>query len=257
MAAACAADADSGGASVESAELALEQAALTAQLDSLVADAADRNSRFDIGQGFEGAAEQLKLQLHAELPCAVATRVGSTLNITYDGQCVTYGRALTGQHTVRVMRNADNEVGVHHEFSSFGDARLLLSGSADVTWSRTSRTRRVQHWLTFQALSGPGAGLVGESNGDSTQMYLDDHVRINGFRQWHSSEGPYSLDLHAIEQRFADSVPQLGAYALTIPSDAALTLAFGRIDTDNIRVTVQGAQRELAYVIGVDGTLER
>jgi hypothetical protein len=261
LAAACTQATDRGGASVENAELAVHEAALTAQLDSLVADAADRFSRFDIGQGFENAAEQLKVQLNQELPCAAVTRQASTLSIVYalNADCNAHGRALAGQHTVRVMRNADDEVGVHHEFEDFRDSRLSLTGSADVTWSRTSRSRRVQHTLSFEVLSGTSTGVAGESQGDSTQLTLDGStqgVRINGLREWHSTRGLYSLDMQAIEQLFADSVPQLGAYELTLPTDDALTLAFGRIDTDNIRVTVQGAQRELSFVVHPDGSLE-
>jgi hypothetical protein len=260
LAAACTNAAERGGASVESAELAVQEAALTAQLDSLIAEAAERNSRFDIGQGLDNAAEQLKLQLNHELPCAAVTRQGSVLSVFYDaagsGGCSWHGRALAGQHSVRVMRNADNEVGVHHEFTDFRDGKLSLSGSADVTWSRLSKSRRVLHSVTFAALSGASAGVTGESTGDSTQLTLSDGVRINGLREWQSSRGFYSLDMQAIEQRFSDSVPELGAYELTLPTADALTLAFGRIDTDNIRVTVQGAQRELSFVVLPDGSIE-
>ena len=267
LVAACSNAADRGGASVESAEAAVYESALTAQLDSLIAEVADRDSRFDIGQGLDNAAEQLQVQLDAELPCAAVTREGSVLSIVYSAQqapvgdaagsgCSWHGRTLAGQHTVRVMRNADNEVGVHHEFTDFRDGKLSLRGSADVTWSRISKSRRVLHSVAFAALSGVSAGVTGESIGDSTQVTLADGVRINGLREWHSSRGFYSLDMQAIEQRFEDSVPELGAYELTLPSEDALTLAFGRIDTDNILVTVQGAQRELSFVVRPDGSLE-
>ena len=254
--AACGNAEDRGGASVESAELALEQSTLTAQIDTLVADAADLNSRFDIGQGFEAAAEQLQLQLNVAVPCATVVRQGSTLAIVYDAigiPCAYHGRQLAGWHTVRVMRNADNEVNVHHEFADFRDTRVSLSGSADVTWSRTSGSRRVEHAVSYTVLQGASAGWLGESYGDSTQLTLDDGVRINGLRTWSSAHGSYMLDMKAIEQRFADGVPQLGAYDLTTPENEALTLAFGRIDTDNIRVIIQGAQRDLSFVLRADG----
>jgi hypothetical protein len=95
-----------------------------------------------------------------------------------------------------------------------------------------------------------------ESTGDSTQVTLDDAVRINGLREWQSSRGFFTLDMQAVEQRFTDRVPELGDYELTLPSEHALILAFGRIDTDNILVTVQGAQRELSFVLGADGSLK-
>ena len=260
LAAACTDAAEHGGTSVESAELAVQEAALTSQLDAMLADAADQHSRFEIGRGLEQAAAQLQLQLNQDLPCAVVSREGNALNIVYDAAgsgCVWRGRALTGQHSVRVTRNADNEVSVHHELTNFGDQMLSLSGSADVTWSRLSKSRRVVHAVTFAALGGTSAGVTGESTGDSTQQTLTDGVRINGLREWQSSRGFYALDMQAIEQRFADSVPELGAYELTLETDDALTLAFGRIDTDNIRVTVQGAQQALSFVVGADGAVER
>jgi hypothetical protein len=259
LAAACSNAADRGGASVESAEIAVQESALTAQLDALIADAAERNSRFDIGQSLDNAAAQLVLQLNQELPCAAVTRQSNMLSIFYDAAgsgCFWRGRPLAGQHTVRVMRNADNEVGVHHEFIDFRDSTLSMSGSADVAWSRISKSRRVLHAVTFAALSGVSAGVTGESTGDSTQATLTDGVRINGLREWQSSRGAYELDMQAIEQRFTESVPYLGAYQLTLPSDDALILAFGRIDTDNILVTVQGAQRELSFVVRPDGSVE-
>lgn len=259
LAAACSHAADNGGASVENAEIAVQESALTAQLDALIADAADRNSRFDIGQSLDAAAAQIELQLHQELPCAAVARQGNMLDILYDAAgsgCFWHGRPLAGQHTVRVMRNADNDVGVHHEFTEFRDSTLSMSGSADVAWSRISKSRRVLHAVTFAALSGASAGVTGESTGDSTQVTLTDGVRINGLREWQSSRGAYELDMQAIEQRFTDSVPYLGAYELTLPSDDALILAFGRIDTDNILVTVQGAQRELSFVVRPDGSFE-
>jgi hypothetical protein len=259
LAAACSNAADRGGASVESAEIAVQESALTAQLDALIADAAERNSRFDIGQSLDNAAAQLVLQLNQELPCAAVTRQSNMLSIFYDAAgsgCFWRGRPLAGQHTVRVMRNADNEVGVHHEFIDFRDSTLSMSGSADVAWSRISKSRRVLHAVTFAALSGVSAGVTGESTGDSTQATLTDGVRINGLREWQSSRGAYELDMQAIEQRFTESVPYLDAYQLTLPSDDALILAFGRIDTDNILVTVQGAQRELSFVVRPDGSVE-
>jgi hypothetical protein len=167
--------------------------------------------------------------------------------------CAYHGHELAGWHTVRVMRNADNDVGVHHEFADFRDTRVSLSGSADVTWSRTSGTRRVEHTLTYSVLEGASAGWQGQSYGDSTQLTLDAGVRINGIRSWSSEHGDYMLEMQAIDQRFADSMPQLGAYDLTTPENQALTLAFGRIDTDNIRVTIQGAQRDLSFVVRADG----
>lgn len=249
----------SAGVSVEAAEVALSESALTAQVDALVADAADRSSHFDIGQDLAAAALQLEGQLAEQLPCAQILREGNAVRIVHDATasaCTSRGRNLSGLHTVRIVRNADNEVAVHHEWTELQDTNLSLSGSADVTWSRTSRSRRVVHELSFEVLDGPSAGRTGHSSGDSTHTTLADGVRLNGLRHWSSDRGTYALEMRAVEQRFADAVPEAGAYELTTPTDESLTLAFGRIDADNIRVIIQGAQKLLSFVVRADGSIE-
>lgn len=255
---ACAGSA-SGGVSVEDAELALHESALTAQLDAVMASAADVSSHFAVGQSLDEAARQLASYLRGQLPCAAITQHANTLDIVYDAAstaCSYRGHSWSGHQTLQILRNADNEVSVHQALEDLRSENLALSGSADVTWSRTSGSRHVVHSLTFETLSGPNRGQIRHSIGDTTQTTTDDTVRINGMREWSSDLGPYTLDMFAVEQRFADCVPQSGAYELTTPTGEPLSLAFGRIDTDTIRVTVQGAQQALTFVVRGDGSIE-
>jgi hypothetical protein len=242
------------------AEVALAQSALSTQADTLVSDTVELSTNFTIGQGLESAAEQLKDYLQTQLPCASIARERSTLAIAYGakaGNCSFHGHSVTGEHTIQVMRNADNEVSVHHEWDELSDGHLSISGNADVTWSRTAKSRHVLHELTYRVLNGRDQGRTGTGRGDRTQTAIEGGVRIAGERSWDGDQGHFLLDIDGVEMRFVDPVPQTGTYSLTTPSGAALTLVFSRRDADSIRVEVLGAQRAFSFVVKSSGTIER
>jgi hypothetical protein len=242
------------------AEVALQQSALSAQADTLVSDTVELSTNFTIGQGLENAAEQLKLYLQSQLPCAAIVRERTTLSIMYgekSGDCSYHGHSVTGEHTIQVMRNADNEVSVHHEWDDLSDGHLSISGNADVTWSRTAKSRHVLHELTYRVLNGRDQGRTGTGRGDRTQTAIDGGLRVEGERSWDGDRGHFALDIEGVEMRFVDPVPQSGTYSLTTPSGAALTLVFSRRDADSIRVEVLGAVRSYAFVVKSSGAIER
>jgi hypothetical protein len=242
------------------AQVALEQSALSTQADTLVSDTVELSTNFSIGQSLENAAEQLKDYVQSQLPCADITRDHSTLSITYgakSGNCSYHGHSVTGEHTIQVMRNADNEVSVHHVWNDLSDGHLSISGDADVTWSRTAKSRHVLHELTYRVLSGRDAGRTGTGRGDRTQTAIDGGVRLEGERTWDGDQGHFALDIDGVEMRFVDPVPEAGTYSLTTPSGAALTLVFSRRDADSIRVQVNTAQRSFAFVVTSSGAIER
>lgn len=240
------------------AQAALEGSTVTAQADTLVSDTVEIGTHFDIGSGLENAAAQIQAAIQAELPCADITRDGSALTINYGanpGDCSYHGHQVTGEHWIRVMRNADNEVTVHHEWQGLSDGRLAIDGEADVSWSRTANRRHVLHDLSYQVVSGRDQGRTGTGSGDRTQTAIDGGVRVDGERIWDSADGHYVLDLEDVEMRFIDPVPQAGTYRLTTPSDEALTLVFRRIDTDSIRVMVESPVNSFAFVVNSDGSV--
>jgi hypothetical protein len=240
------------------AQAALEDSTVTAQADTLVSDTVEISTHFDIGQGLENAAAQIQAAVQAELPCADITRSGSTLAIDYGakpGDCSYHGHQVTGAHSIRVMRNADNEVTVHHEWQGLSDGRLAIDGEADVSWSRTASRRHVLHDLTYEVVSGRDQGRTGTGTGDRTQTAIDGGVRVDGERIWDSADGHYVLDLDGVETRFVDPVPQAGTYRLTLPTGEALTLVFRRIDTDSIRVMVESPVDSFAFVVNADGSV--
>lgn len=242
------------------AEVALEEGALSAQADTLASETVELSTHFTIGQGLENAAEQLKDYLHGQLPCADISRERTTLSIVYGakpGDCSQRDHDVTGEHTIQVMRNADNEVSVHHEWNELSDGRLSISGNADVTWSRTAKSRHVVHELTYQGLNGRNQGHTGTARGDRTQTAIEGGVRVDGERSWHGERGHFALDSDAIEMRFIDPVPQAGTYRLTTPSGAALTMVFSRRDADSIRVAVRSANSAFSFVVRSSGAIER
>ena len=242
------------------AQVALEQSALSAQADTLASDTVELSTHFTIGQGLENAAEQLKDYLHGQLPCADITRERTTLAIVYGakpGECSYHGHNVTGEHTIQVMRNADNEVSVHHEWNELSNGRLSISGNADVTWSRIAKSRHVVHELTYHVLNGRNQGHTGTGRGDRTQTAIDGGVRVDGERSWDGEEGHFALDSDAIEMRFVDPVPQAGTYRLTTPSGAALTMVFSRRDADSIRVAVSAGKSAFSFVVRSTGAIER
>lgn len=243
------------------AQVALEQAALSAQADSLLSDTVELSTHFNIGQSLENAAEQLKDYISSQLPCASITRDRTTLAISYGaqsgGSCSYHGHSVSGEHTLQVMRNADNEVSVHHQWNELSDGHLSISGDADVTWSRTARSRHVLHELTYRVLDGREQGRTGTGRGDRTQTSIDGGVRFEGERSWDGEQGHFALDIDAVEMRFVDPVPQSGTYSLTTPSGATLTLVFSRRDADSIGVEVRSAERSFAFVVKSSGKIER
>jgi hypothetical protein len=244
--------------SADDAQSALEEAAVASQADTLISDTVEISTHFDIGQGLENAAEQIMAAIQAELPCAAIARSGSTLNIEYGanpGGCSYHGHQVTGAHSIHVMRNADNQVTVHHEWQDLSDGRLAIDGEADVSWSRTANRRHVLHDISYEVTSGLDRGRTGIGSGDRTQSTIDGGVRIDGARIWEAADGRYSLDLEDVEMRFIDPVPQAGTFQLTTPAGEALTLVFRRIDTDSIRATIESPARSYGFVVHADGSV--
>ena len=250
--------------SIDEVQVALEQSALSSQAETLLADGVEITTSFTIGSALEKAAEELKGLVTSQLPCAAITRDGATLAIEYGanaGDCTYHGHTFAGEHTVTVMRNAANEVTVHHEWSDFNDGRVSISGSADVNWNRTSKSRHVKHELTWTMLSGRYKGQSGTGRGDRTQTALEDGIavgmRVDGMRSWDGKVGHFDLDIDGVEMRWLDPVPQAGAYILTTPQDKALSLTFARTAADSIKVSARCDTREFSFVVMSDGRVER
>jgi hypothetical protein len=254
----------SSNMSVDEVQQALEESALSSQAETLLADGVEISTNFTIGDALEKAAQELQDFVGSQLPCANITREAAKLSVIYGakaGNCSFHGHTIAGEHTVTVMRNAANEVAVHHEWSDFNDGHVSISGSADVNWSRTAMSRHVQHEITWTILSGRYKGQTGTGRGDRTQMALDaglaTGMQVNGTRSWDGKHGHFDLDVDGVEIRWTDPVPQAGSYVLTTSKGNVLSLSFHRIDADSIQVSAKSGAREFAFEVMADGRVER
>jgi hypothetical protein len=254
----------SASISVEEAQTALEQSALSSQAETLLSDGVEITTNFTIGAALDKAAEELEDFVASQLPCARIVREAARLSISYGanpGNCSFHGHTFVGEHTVTVMRNAANEVALHHEWSDFSNGRVSISGSADVNWSRTSQSRHVQHEITWTMLTGRYRGHSGTGRGDRTQAALDAGLsigmRVDGTRTWDSDQGHFDLDIDRVEMRWSDPVPQAGSYVLTTPQGKMLSLTFNRTGNDSIEVSAKSEASEFAFAVMSDGRVER
>jgi len=247
------------------AQQALEESSLAAQAETLLAAGVDVTTQFTIGNAIEQAASEAQAFVVSQLPCALITRRASTLTIEYGaapGACIYRGHSFAGEHSISILRNAANEVAVHQEWNGFNDGHVSISGSADVTWSRTTASRHVLHEITWTVLTGSSSGMSGTGRGDRTQTPLAEGglatgMRIDGTRSWDDPAGHFDLDIDSVEVRWSDPVPQAGAYVLTTPTGMSLTLAFDRIDSSRIRVSARSGTRAFSFSIGPDGNVAR
>jgi hypothetical protein len=250
--------------SASEAQQALEQSALGSQAETLLSAGVDVTTHFTIGAAVDQAANETQAFVVSQLPCAKISRNAATLTIQYGalaGACSYHGHTFAGEHSVSVLRNAANEVAVHQAWNDFNDGHVSITGSADVTWSRTTESRHVIHDITWTVLTGNYAGQSGSGRGDRTQLPLADGgiatgIRIDGTRAWDVPAGHFDLDIDSVEVRWSDPVPQAGAYVLTTPAGLMLTLGFERIDASLIRVSARSGAREFSFAVASDGRVE-
>ena len=218
-------------------EIALSNSALT-----LTSGTVEISTNFTIGQGVEAAAEELKVFIETQLPCAEVTLTGSTLTVEYGalpGTCYYHGRTYSGVHAVTVSSAAEGDLVVDHSWTSLSDGTIEVSGTAHVTWSTAASSRTVEHDLTWTRISD---GIQRQGTGDRVHTPLAEGILVgieeNGVRSWISDKGSWDLSIEDLEMRWQDPVPQLGSLGLETPSGKSLNMEFERVDEDTIKVTV-------------------
>jgi hypothetical protein len=253
----------SGSAGVQDAQQALEESSISSQADALLSDAVEISTHFSVGNAASVAASELASFVQSQLPCADIEQDGATLSIAYGaqaGDCSYHGHIFSGEQTLRIMRNAANEIAVHHEWVDFGDGRIQMNGSADVVWSSTTSRRHITHEITYQVLSGRFVGRSASVSGDRTQdplaAGLAVGILIDGTRNWQNTRGDYTLDIDGVEMRWLDPVPQAGVYELTTPAGESFSLTFGRKDADSIQVSARSGTHEFSFIVNEDGSID-
>jgi hypothetical protein len=183
----------------------------------------------------------------------------ATLTVVYGakpGNCTYRGHPFSGTHVIRLERNEDARVEVHHQWLDFSNGVVSLDGSADVTWNFADKTRRVQHSSQWKNLA---SGRTGVGAGDRLQSVLEgglgEGIQVDGERSWDGQRGRWDLAIAGVQMRWTDPVPQAGSYTLSTPFDKTISMSFNRVDADTIKVTVTGPKREFSFDVSKLGAI--
>ena len=235
----------------------LQQASASSQAENLSAASVDISTNFTIGGAVEQAAGELKTFLNTQLPCADVSLSGATLTIEYGvnpGNCTYHGHTFSGSSSVTVSRNDIDDVVVDHKWTGLSNGIVELDGTAHVTWNFNDETRHVVHDLKWTHLA---SHRTGEGTGDRTQTPLaggiTEGIQVDGTRSWTGERGTWDLSINGVQMRWADPVPQAGTYALSTPYGKSVSMAFSRVDTDTIKVTVSGPKHEFSFNVSKAG----
>jgi len=241
------------------ATAALEQASDAGQAEGLTAASVDISTNFTIGQAVKDGAAELETFIGTQLPCAEVTLEDATLTVVYGakpGMCTYRGHTFRGTHAIRIERNEDAQVAVHHEWTDFSNGVVTLDGTAEVTWNLNDKTRRVQHeshWTNLES------GRTGTGSGDRLQSVLaggiSEGIQVDGARAWDGDKGHWDLAIDGVQMRWTDPVPQAGSYTLTTPFEKTVSMSFSRVDDDTIKVTVTGPKREFTFDVSKLGVI--
>ncbi len=235
----------------------LQQASASSQAENLSAASVDISTNFTIGGAVEQAARELKTFLNTQLPCADVSLSGATLTIEYGvnpGNCSYHGHTFSGSSSVTVSKNDMDNVVVDHKWTGLSNGVVELDGTAEVTWNFSNETRHVVHDLKWTHLA---TQRTGAGTGDRTQTPLadgiSDGIQVDGTRSWTGERGTWDLSIDGVQMRWADPVPQAGTYSLSTPYGKSVSMAFSRVDSDTIKVTVSGPKHEFSFNVSKAG----
>lgn len=233
------------------AQDALEEAQGSTSAEALGAANVEIFTSFTLGEGLATAAAHLRDAIESQLPCALVTLEDATLTVEWgvnSGNCTYRGHTFTGTSAVSVEKNSDDQVLVHHEWTDLSNGVVTLNGSADVTWDFAAKSRHIVHHAEWKVVA---SGRTGVGDGDRTQTPLAggvaEGIRVEGTRTWTGKKGRWDLAIDGVEMRWQDPIPQAGTYSLATPFDKSVSLGFGRVDDDTIRVTVEGDKGSFSF----------
>ncbi len=242
---------DDEGLTYAQAREALDEAQLATEAATLLDGTVEISTNFTIGQAVEAAAAELRSFVQSQLPCAEITLSAATLTVEYGkkpGNCTFKGQTYSGTHSITVARNEQGNVEVDHTWTNLTNGKVSVSGTADVTWNLSAKSRTVVHTLTWTRVSD---GRTATGSGDRTQTVLDggllEGIKVNGTREWSGNAGTWDLAINDVEMRWVDPVPQSGSYVIHTPAGRSATLSFARKDASVITVAVESGDKKFSF----------
>jgi hypothetical protein len=236
---------------------AVEEASISGDAENVTSGSIEITTDFTIGGAAEAAAQEIRDFITSQLPCAAITLAGATLTVEYGknpGSCTYKGNTYSGTHEITVTRNEMSDVVVNHAWTKLSNSRIEVTGTAEVTWSATDKTRHVVHELEWTRLVD---GKTGTGTGDRTQKPLEgglvEGFQVDGSRSWMGAEGKWDLAIEGVQFRWIDPVPQAGTYRLASPKDRSLSMTFNRVDDDTIAVTVTSGAKSFSFNVSKAG----
>ncbi|HEX4335216.1 MAG TPA: hypothetical protein VH062_04840 [Polyangiaceae bacterium] len=234
------------GLTSSEAATASEELKVESQSQALTSNTVELGTNFTIGGAVEDAANELRSFIQSQLSCAAVTVSGHTLTVVYGEVtgCTFHGQSITGQQEITISKNDDSDVVVDHVWTELSNGNVKVSGTAEVTWSKSDVSRHVVHDLKWTRLSD---GREGEGKGDRTQRPLPDSAgglatgfTETGTRSWDGKAGHWSLDIAQLDMRWIDPLPESGDLTLDTPFDKTVSASFMRPNATTIRVTLEG-----------------
>lgn len=240
---------------------AVQEASVSGDAENVTSGSIEITTDFTIGQAAENAALEIRTFIESQLPCALVTVTGASLSVEYGakaGTCTYKGNTYSGKHEITVAKNDMADVVVNHTWTKLSNGRVEVTGTAEVTWSATSKSRHVVHDLAWTRLSD---GKTGTGTGDRTQTPLAgglvEGFQVNGSRSWTGASGQWDLSIQGVEFRWIDPVPQAGSYTLVSPKDKSMTMSFSRLDDATIEVTLKSGEKTFLFKVTKAGTVQQ
>jgi hypothetical protein len=236
------------GLTGQEAQTASQELQVESQSQALTSNTVELATNFTIGGAVEHAADELRSFVQSQLSCADVTLSGNMLTVEYGVRsgCQFHGQTITGEHEITVSKNDTDDVVVDHVWTDLSNGKVQVSGTAEVTWSKSDVSRHVVHDLKWTRLSD---GREGEGKGDRVQRPLPASsgglatgFTETGTRSWDGKAGHWSLDIDHLDMRWIDPLPESGTLTLDTPFDKTVSAAFSRPNSTTIRVTLEGAR---------------
>lgn len=211
---------------------------------------------FTIGKGVEAAFEELRDFVSSQVPCSTVTLEPGKLSIDFGDladTCTYRGRTYAGVVTVELEAQGDSYL-VTHTYDGLTGGTVTLDGTADVTWTGT--TRNVVTDLSFVS-----DDRTVEVEADRTQVFSSCAdatavcVDIDGHRMWTGPAGQWDMSIAGVHIRSIDPVPESGTYTLLTPKDKEVEMSFARVDEDTIRVTLSSGLRSFDFDVTKSGAV--